>query len=138
MTTVSPPVLPRAPVAPVSPVVPVAPVSPVDPVAPVFPVAPFSACAPVAPVAPVAPAGPGTGAGTVTTVAGGVTTVGLSHALNESAISIAEKTIEYFMRIPFDYLTNTAYPGRLETTRRCNSKVRHIRVRLCTLANKEV
>jgi hypothetical protein len=76
-------------------VLPVFPVFPVDPVAPVVPVAPVS---PVEPVAPVGPAGPGTG--TAITVAG-VTTVGLSHALKASAISTAENTIEYFIRITF-------------------------------------
>jgi len=59
---------------------------------------------PVDPVAPVGPAG--AGAGTVTT-AGGFTTVGLSHALNASAISTAENTIGYFMGIPFDCFTKT-------------------------------
>ena len=49
---------------------------------------------PVDPMAPVWPAGPGIG--TVTTAAG-FTTVGLSHALNASAISSAENTVEYFM-----------------------------------------
>jgi hypothetical protein len=70
---------------------PVAPVLPVDPVAPVSPVDPVDPIDPVDPVAPVGPADPGTG--TVTT-AGGVTTVGLSHALNASAISTAE-TLSY-------------------------------------------
>ena len=60
---------------------------------------------PIDPVAPVAPTGPG--AGTVTTAAGGGTTVGLSHALKASAISTAEDAIEYFMRIPFDCSTRT-------------------------------
>lgn len=59
---------------------------------------------PVDPVAPVGPAGPETG--TVTTAAG-FTTLGLSHALKASAISIVENTIEYFMRIPFNRLTTT-------------------------------
>src|SRR5476651_10183 len=120
-TTVSPPVLPRAPVAPVSPVDPVAPVSPVDPVAPVPPADPADPVNPVDPVdpeAPVAPAGPGTA-----TTAAGVTTVGLSHALNASAISTAENTIEYFMRIPFDCLTKTAHLDRFAATRCYSSKV---------------
>lgn len=72
-----------------SPVLPVSPLLPVDPVAPVLPVAPVS------PVEPAGPAGPGT----ATTVAG-VTTVGLSHALNANAIAAAVNTIEYFMGIP--------------------------------------
>jgi hypothetical protein len=59
---------------------------------------------PIDPGAPDGPAGPETG--TVTTAAG-FTTVGLSHALKASAISIAENTIEYFMRIPFSRLTKT-------------------------------
>jgi hypothetical protein len=100
---------------------PVAPVPPADPVEPVEPVEP------VDPVAPVAPAGPGTaGPGTATTAAG-VTTVGLSHALNASAITTAENTIEYFMRIPFDCLTKTAHLDRSAATWSCSSKVRHIR-----------
>jgi hypothetical protein len=81
----------------------------VDPVAPVLPDAPVD---PVDPVAPVGPAGPGTagpGTGTVTTAAGVTTAVGLSHALNASAISTAENIIEYFMKIPFDCLTKTAH-----------------------------
>src|SRR5450759_4711969 len=81
---------------------------------------PFIATSPVDPVAPVGPAGPGTG--TVTTAAG-VTTVGLSHALNASAISTAENTIEYFMRIPFDCLTKTAHLDRFAATRCYSSKV---------------
>ncbi|WP_220635053.1 hypothetical protein [Georgfuchsia toluolica] len=57
---------------------------------------------PVDPIDPVVPDGPaGPWAGTVMTVAG-VTVVGLSQALNASAASIAENTIEYFMKIPFD------------------------------------
>jgi hypothetical protein len=103
----------------------------VDPVAPVPP------AAPVDPVAPVAPAGPGTagpGTGTATTAAG-VTTVGLSHALNASAISAAENTIEYFMRIPFDCLTKTAHLDGFAATRSCSSKVRHIRVRFRSMAH---
>jgi hypothetical protein len=97
----------------------------VYPVAPVFPVAPFSACAPVAPVAPVAPAGPG-----------GVTTVvvGLSHALNASAITAADNTIEYFMRIPFDCLTKTAHLDRFAANWSCSPKVRHFHVQFRTLA----
>src|ERR1017187_8690343 len=93
---------------------------------------PFIATPPVDPVAPVGPAGPGTG--TVTTAAG-VTTVGLSHALNASAISTAENTIEYFMRIPFDCLTKTAHLDRFAATRSCSSKVRRIRVRFRSLAH---
>jgi hypothetical protein len=104
ITTVSPPVLPRWPWAPVSPVEPVAPVFPVDPVAPVSPVEPVVPVEPVDPVAPVGPAGPGT-----VTTAGAVTTVaGLSHALNASAIIVAESTSFNFMRIPFDCLAKTA------------------------------
>src|SRR5450759_5221399 len=72
------------------------------------------------PVAPVGPAGPGTG--TVTTAAG-VTTVGLSHALNASAISAAENTIEYFMRIPLDCLTKAAHLDRFAATWCYSSKV---------------
>jgi|PersoiStandDraft_1058852.scaffolds.fasta_scaffold36243_1 hypothetical protein len=53
---------------------------------------------PVDPVVPVGPAGP---TGTVTTAVG-VATVGLSHALNTSAVNTAENTIEYFIRIPLD------------------------------------
>ena len=53
---------------------------------------------PVDPGAPDAPASPETG---TATTAAGFTTVGLSHALKASAISIVENTIEYFMRIPF-------------------------------------
>ena len=67
---------------------------------------------PGAPGAPGAPAGPGTGTGTATgagagtlTTGAGVTTVGLSHALKESASATAENIIEYFMKIPFDGLT---------------------------------
>jgi hypothetical protein len=59
---------------------------------------------PLDPGAPDGPAGPGTG--TVTTAAG-FTTAGLSHALEASAISIAENAIEYFMGIPFNRLTKT-------------------------------
>jgi hypothetical protein len=70
-------------------------------------VAPVDPVDPVEPVAPVGPAGPGT----VTTVAG-VTTVGRSHALKASAISTAENTIEYFMRIPFHCLMKTAWLTR--------------------------
>jgi len=91
---------------------------------------------PVDPVAPVGPAGPGTagpGTGTVTTAAG-VTTVGRSHALNAVAISTAENTIEYFMRIPFDCWTKTAYLDRFAATHDCNCKVRHIRARFRALA----
>jgi hypothetical protein len=65
---------------------------------------------PVNPAAPVGPAG--AGAGTVTT-AGGFTAVGLSHALNASAISTAENTIGYFMGIPFDCITKIAQVDRL-------------------------
>ena len=90
------PVFPVFPVAPVFPVFPVAPVLPVDPVAPVDPLDPLD------PVAPVAPAGPGV----VTTV------VGLSHALNASAISAAENIIEYFIRIPRECLTKAVHLGR--------------------------
>jgi hypothetical protein len=79
----------------------------VDPVAPVEPVEPVEPVYPVEPVAPVGPAGPGTG--TVTT-AGGVTTVGLSHALKVSAISTAENIIEYFMRIPLGYFEKNHSP----------------------------
>jgi hypothetical protein len=129
-TTVSPPVLPRAPVAPVSPVDPVAPVSPVDPVAPVPPADPVVPVDPVDPVAPVAPAGPGTA-----TTAAGVTTVGLSHALNASAITTAENTIEYFMRIPFDCLTKTAHLDRFAATWSCRSKLPHIRVQFRSLTH---
>ena len=60
---------------------------------------------PLAPAAPVGPAGAGTG---TVTAAGGLTRVGLSHALNASAISAAANTVEYFMRIPSDCLTKTA------------------------------
>jgi hypothetical protein len=81
-------------------------------------------------VAPVAPAGPGT----ATTAAGVVTTVGRSHALNASAAIAAANTIEYFMRIPFDYFTKTAHLDRFAATWSCNSKVRHIHARLCSLA----
>jgi hypothetical protein len=100
-----------------------------------LPVAPVD---PVDPGAPVGPAGPGTGTagpgtGTATTAAG-VTTVGLSHALNAIAISTAENAIEYFMRIPFDCLTKTAHLEGFAATRNCSSKVRHIRVRFCSLA----
>src|SRR5665811_1731022 len=80
---------------------------------------PFIATSPVDPVAPVGPAGPGTG--TVTTAAG-VTTVGLSHALNASAITTVENTIEYFMRIPFDCLTKTSHLDRFSTLRSYSSK----------------
>jgi hypothetical protein len=118
------PVFPVDPVAPVFPVDPVEPVSPADPVAPVLPVDPVD---PVDPVAPVGPAGPGTG--TVTT-AGGVTTVGLSHALNASAISAAENTIEYFMRIPFDCLTKTA-SGFWTDLRRPGVAVRKYAISAC-------
>ena len=132
-TTVSPPVLPRAPVAPVSPVDPVAPVSPVDPVAPVPPADPVDPVVPVDPVDPVAPVGPA-GPGTATTAAG-VTTVGLSHALNANAITTAENTIEYFMGIPFDCLTKTAHLDRFAATRSCNVKVRYIRMRFRSLTH---
>ena len=60
---------------------------------------------PLDPAAPVGPAGAGTG---TVTAAGGLTTVCLSHALNASAISTAENTVEYFMRIPSDCVTKTA------------------------------
>ena len=70
------------------------------------------AALPGAPGAPGAPAGSGTGTGTGTgagagtlTTGAGVTTVGLSHALKESASATAENIIEYFMKIPFDGLT---------------------------------
>jgi hypothetical protein len=76
-------------------------VAPVDPVDPVYPVDP------VAPDAPVGPAGPGTGTGTVTTAGG--TTTALSQALNASTVSIAENSIEYFMRIPLDCVTTAAH-----------------------------
>lgn len=62
---------------------------------------------PVAPEAPVGPAGPGTG--TLTTVAG-VTTVGLSQALNANAISAAENMIEYFMTISSRLLKGARTP----------------------------
>ena len=88
---------------PVFPVFPVAPVFPVFPVAPVFPVDPVAPVDPLDPVAPVAPAGPGV----VTTV------VGLSHALNASAISTAENIIEYFIRIPLECMTKAAHLDRL-------------------------
>jgi hypothetical protein len=81
----------------------------------VKPVAPVDPVDPVDPVAPVGPAGPGTagpGTGTATTAAG-VTTVGLSHALNASATNTAENTIENFMRIPFNCLTKNRLPGRI-------------------------
>src|ERR1019366_7708556 len=81
---------------------------------------PCLAASPVDPVAPVGPAGLGTG--TVTTAAG-VTTVGLSHALNASTISAAENTIEYFMRIPFDCLTKTAHLDSFAATWCYSSKV---------------
>ncbi len=64
---------------------------------------------PLDPTAPVGPAGVGTGS---VTAAGGFTTVGLSHALNASAISNAENTIEYFIRIPFHRLTKTVHLER--------------------------
>jgi len=118
-------------VFPVAPVYPVAPVFPVFPVAPVSPVAPFSACAPVAPVAPVGPAGPGTATGT----AGVTTVVGLSHALNASAISTAENIIEYFMRIPLDCLTKTAHLDRCAAGWSCSPKLRHIGVLFRSLAH---
>jgi len=109
---------------------PVAPVPPADPVDPVEPVEPVEPAEPVDPVAPVAPAGPGTA-----TTAAGVTTVGLSHALNASAITTAENTIEYFMRIPFDCLTKTAHLDRSAATWSCSSKVRHIRVQFRSLTH---
>ena len=68
---------------------------------------------PIDPGAPDGPAGPGTGA---VTTAAGFTTVGLSHALKASAINIAENTIEYFMRIPFDCSTRTAHLDRFAAT----------------------
>jgi hypothetical protein len=71
------------------------------------PDAPVDPVDPVEPVAPVAPAGPGTAI-----TAAGVTTVGLSHALNATAVSTAENTIAYFMRIPFDCLTKNRSPGQ--------------------------
>ena len=61
--------------------------------------------------------------------------VGLSHALNDSAISTAENIIEYFMKIPFECLTKTAHPDRLAPARNCRTKVRHIRMRFCSLAH---
>jgi hypothetical protein len=94
------------------------------------PDAPVDPVDPVEPVAPVAPAGPGT----AITVAG-VTTVGLSHALNATAVSTAENTNAYFMRIPFDCLTKTAHLDRHAATRSCSSKLRHIRVRFRSLAH---
>jgi len=69
----------------------------VFPVFPVLPVAPVYPVDPVAPVAPVAPAGPGTG---TLTAAGGVTMVGLSHALKAADTRTAEKMMEYFIKNP--------------------------------------
>ena len=57
-----------------------------------------------APGAPCGPAGPGT----VTTVGGGTTTVGRSHALNASTDTAAATTIEYFMICLSSYRTRTA------------------------------
>ena len=39
----------------------------------------------------------------------GTTSTGLSQALNASAISAADTTVEYFMRIPLDSLNKTAH-----------------------------
>src|SRR5688500_17906219 len=96
----SAPVLPVAPVYPVAPVLPVAPVYPVAPVAPVAPVSPFCAAAPDMPVSPVAPVGPGApaGPGTATTVWAGVTTTGLSQAV-DSRTGIARNRIEALIGI---------------------------------------
>jgi hypothetical protein len=58
----------------------------------------------------------------------------LSHALNASAISTAENTIEYFMRIPFDCLTKTAHLDRFAATWSCSTKVRQSCVRFRSLA----
>jgi hypothetical protein len=63
----------------------------------------------------------GTGTGTVTTV-GVVTTAGLSHALNVSAISTAEKIIETFMGIPCWLWGTAGGPGSIAATRSCDSQ----------------
>ena len=87
---------------------------------------------PLDPAAPVGPAGAGTG--TVTT-AGGLTTVGLSHALNASAISTAENTVEYFMRIPFECVTKTACVDESGATLGSCWKLPHIGGRFRCLAH---
>ena len=123
MTTVLPPLFPGSPEAPVLPV------EPVEPVAPVSPVAPFSACAPVAPVAPVGPAGPGAG-----TTTAGVTTVGLSHALNVRAVSTAVNNIEYFMEFPLFGLTK-AVPLRVSSYLGMPANMLQIFLRFCSLGH---
>lgn len=118
--TVSVLVFPASPVAPASPVFPVAPASPVLPVAPASPVAP------VAPSAPAGPAGPGTatGTGTVTTVAGAGGSV-LLQAPIARAISTDDSIIEYFMRIPFPFVSETRTPRKIRGQRESPAEVTH-------------